>query len=110
MSTFEITEKSSFCLPVTLTDRNGDPLSPIDSISWWVGKPKSALPIIEKQELETLEAEFELTIPAEANICSGTKDEKRFVMIRAASGDHVKHMAFEYTIEAYYTVPYPAEV
>ena len=108
MSTFEITESSSFELEVALTDKDGDPLEVIDSVSWWVGKPKSETPIIEKQDvdLEDIAATMTLIIPAEANICSARKNEDRFVIVRVTSGSHVKHVQYEYSVEAMDTVPY----
>lgn len=108
MSSFEVDESSSFCLAVELTDKDDNPLDDIDSIEWWVGKPKSEEPIIEVQTIEEpFSPSFEIIIPAEANICSGTRDEDRFVIMKVVSGDHVRHKSYEYTVLAKYTVPYP---
>jgi hypothetical protein len=107
---FEVNEGSSFCLNVLLKDSDGEPLSPIDSVKWWVGKPKSDVPVLEEQTVTGPTAEMELIIPASAHICSGRKDEGRFVVVQVQSGaDHLKHDWFEYTVLAQYTVPYPPE-
>lgn len=107
---FTVNEKSSFCLNVLLKDSDGEPLSPIDSVKWWVGKPKSDVPVLEEQTVSSPTAEMELIIPAEAHVCSGRKDEGRFVVVQVQSGaDHLQHDWFEYTVKAQYTVPYPEE-
>ena len=104
---FEKNEKSSFCLAVELLDRHGKPLSPIDSVSWWVGKPKSDTPVYPKHQVAEPLSSFEIIVPAEANICSGSKNESKFLIVRVQSGPHVEHKAFEYTVIALNTVPYP---
>lgn len=107
---FMVNEKSSFCLNVSLKDSDGEPLSPIDSVKWWVGKPKSDVPVLEEQTVSSPTAELELIIPASAHVCAGRRDEGRFVVVQVQSGaDHLKHEWFEYTVKAQYTVPYPVE-
>ena len=107
MSSFEVDEYSSFCLAVDLTDKDGFPLDDIDAIEWWVGKPKSEVPVIGVQSLDVLEPSFEIIIPAEANICAGAKNEGRFVIVKVVSGEHMRHKSYEYTVLGKYTVPYP---
>lgn len=107
---FEINEKSSFCLPFTLTDKDGEPLSPVTSVSWWIGIPGTPTILVPKQEVDSPTYQVEIVVPAEANICSGDKKEKRFVAVRVQSGDeHVKHAAFTYSVKALDAVPYPGE-
>ena len=107
---FEVNEGSSFCLTVTLTDDEGSALSPIDSVKWWVGKPKSDVPVLEEQTVTGPTATLELIIPAEAHVCAGRKDEARFVVVFVQSGqEHFKHEWFDYTVKAKDTVPYPVE-
>lgn len=107
---FEVNEGSSFCLNVLLKDTDGEPLSPIDSVKWWVGKPKSDVPVLEEQVVTGPTATLELIIPASAHVCAGRRDEERFVVVFAQSGtDHFKHEWFDYTVKAKDTVPYPAE-
>lgn len=102
-------EKSSFCIDVILTDRDGEPLSPITSVSWWVGKPGSDDLIIEKQEIVNPTSDIEIVVPAEASICTGKRNEKRFLIVRVQSGsEHVKHSRYEWEIKAMDTVPYPS--
>ena len=107
MTGFEVNEKTSFCLNVDLKDKNGNPLNPIDKFEWWVSKPKDVLAFA-KTEVLLPEPVMELTIPAEANICEGRKDEVRAVVLRVQSGEeYVKHDVFPYTVIALDTVPYP---
>ena len=108
---FEVNEGSSFCLNVLLKNTDGEPLSPIDSVKWWVGKPKSDVPVLEEQTVSGPTAELELIIPATAHVCAGKRDEERFVVVQVTSGtDHLKHEWFEYKVKAQFTVPYPEEV
>lgn len=105
---FEVNEGSSFCLTVTLKDSDGVALSLIDSVKWWVGKPKSDVPVLEEQTVPDPSATMELIIPASVHICSGRRDEGRFIVVQVQSGnDHIKHEWFEYTVKAQNTVPYP---
>ena len=107
---FEVNEGSSFCLTVTLTDSGGEALSPINSVKWWVGRPKSDVPVLKEQTISEPTAELELIIPASAHICAGRHDEGRFVVVQVQSGvNHLKHEWFEYTVKAQYTVPYPVK-
>ncbi len=99
-------EKSSFKLKLALTDDDGSPLTPIDSISWWVGKPRSTTPIIEKTEVVSPAADSEIIVPAEASICTGRGNEKRFVIVRVENGLNVGHQQFDYEVENLNLVPY----
>lgn len=101
-------EKSSFCLTISLTDKNGQPLEAISSLTWWVGKPRGDTPIVTVQTVANPTAEEEIVIPASANICSGTKNEQRVVIIKVQSGSYIKHTTYEYEIKALPLVPYPA--
>ena len=58
--------------------------------------------------MEELSASITVVVPSEANVCSGNKDEGRFVAVRVTSGEHTKHSVFPYTIKALDTVPYPS--
>jgi hypothetical protein len=107
MADFEVNEKTSFCLTVTLKDKAGNPLTPIDKFEWWVSKPKDLLAYA-KTEVLLPEPVMEITVPAEANICEGRKNEVRAVVFRVQSGqEYVKHDVFPYTVIALDTVPYP---
>jgi hypothetical protein len=107
MSDFEVNEKTAFCLTVTLKDKNGYPLNPIDKFEWWVSKPKDQL-VYEKIEILEPESEMEIIIPAEVNICERRKNETRAVVVRVQSGEqYIKHDVFPYTVIALDTVPYP---
>ena len=108
MADFWVNENSSFCLTVTLTGRDGNPLSPIDAVRWWVGRPKDTDPTYPIQTVVGPTAEIELVIPAEANICSRRRDEERFVVVQIESGvEHMKHEWFKYGVRAQDIVPYP---
>lgn len=103
---FEVDEKSSFDLDIELVDKNGNPLSPIDAIEWWVGKPREDTPIIAKQ-IETPATSLTITVPAIANICTTDRDEDRFVIVRVESGTRVRHQQYDYVVKNLNLVPYP---
>ena len=107
---FSVNEGSTFCLTITLTDSDGDALTPIDGLTWWVTKPKATEPILEEQTVTSPTASTEIVVPASAHVCSGTRDESRVLIVKVVSGaSHVKHEAFEYTVTALDTVPYPED-
>jgi len=103
---YECPEKSSFCLNVVLKDSNGAPLTPIDEVKWWVGKPREDDPIIEKTEVESPEADMDIVVPKEANICTSGRDEERFVIVMVRSGVHTVYKQFDYSVINYSLVPY----
>jgi len=103
---FTVNENSSFCLEVTLTDKDGDPLNPVTSFEWWVSKPKDVR-VTTKVSITEPESVLQIVIPASANVCSGHRDESRVVIMRATSGEaYEKHEIFPYTVKALSTVPY----
>lgn len=106
---FECPEKSSFNLRLNLKDDQGNDLLPINGLSWWVGNPRKDEPVILKTEVQNPEHDSVITIPAEANICDGRRDEERFVIVRVESGVHVKHKQFDYVVTNLGLVPYEEE-
>jgi len=108
--TYECSEGSSFCLNAVLTNQDGNPLDPIDSIYWWVGKPKSDEVIVAKTAVASISATPKIVVPIEANICTNerNKDEKRFLVIEAKSGVHTRTEEFEWTVKNLGLTPYPS--
>ncbi len=104
---FNCPENSSFCLKLELLDKVGDPLSPIDHISWWVGKPREEQAVILETNVTSPVWDLEIVIPKEANICSGKRDEPRFIIVKVVSGLHVKCSQFDYMVKNLGLVPYP---
>jgi hypothetical protein len=102
-----VNEKSSFCIELRLLDRDGNPLVPVDELSWWVGRQDCDDPVWPRQEIVPPSNDELIPIPADANICEGCQDEQRFVIIRAVSGIFTKHIAINYKVKALRTVPYP---
>lgn len=103
---FTVNENSSFCLEVSLTDKDGNPLDPVTSFEWWVSKPKD-IKVTSKVSVTEPTSTLQIIIPASANICLGHRDEARVVIMRATSGlQYEKHEVFPYTVKALSTVPY----
>ena len=102
---FTINEKSSFELTINLTDSDGAPLVP-DELSWWVGNPKNETELlVERQDIVSPSATETILIPATANVTT-RKNEDRLVVVRAKSGDNIKHQAFPYSVTDIPLVPH----
>lgn len=102
-----VNEKSSFCIELELLDRDGNPLVPVDELQWWVGRQDCDDPVWPKQDVIPPTNNELIPIPADANICRGSQDEERFVIIRAVSGIFTRHIVYNYRVRALRTVPYP---
>lgn len=101
-----VNEKSSFCIELELQDRDGNPLVPVDELEWWVGRQDCDDPVWSKVVIDPPSNNELIAIPADANICRGSQDEERFVIIRAVSGIFTRHIVYNYRVKALRTVPY----
>ena len=102
---FKINEKSTFKLGIQCKNFAGEPLVP-DELAWWQGNPRSeSALIVERQEIVSPSASETILVPAIAHIAT-RKNEDRILIVRAKSGDNIKHEAFRYSVTDIPLVPH----